>query len=92
MEEPTAQKPVAEPEKPARVAPLSAVPPKPDPDATAPLDRGKSPSHSDNIEAADDEAVTSKPKDARKSTPREVEPKDGEDGGRRRSVETGTES
>ena len=90
--EPTAQE-AEEPEKPARVAPLSAVPPKPDPDATAPLDRGKSPSDSDTIEAADDKAVTSKPKDARKSTPREAEAKDGEDGEQETErAETGTES
>ena len=89
----TAAKEAEEPEKRARVAPLSAVPPKPDPDATAPLDRGKSPSDSDNIEAADDKAVTSKPTDARKSTPREVEPKDGEDGEQETErAETGTES
>ena len=90
--EPAAKK-AEEPEKPARVAPLSAVPPKPDPDATAPLDRGNSPSDSDNIEAADDKTVTSKPKDAHKSTQREVEPKDGEDGEQETErAETGTES
>jgi hypothetical protein len=88
-----AAKEAEEPEKAARVAPLSAVPPKPDTDATAPLDRGKSSSDTDNIEAADDNAVTSKPKDARKSTPREAEHEDGEDGEQETErAETGTES
>ena len=73
VEEPAA-KPVEEPalkepeetEKPPRVAPLSAVSPKPDPDATAPLETGTSPSDSDSTDAGDTTAP-SKPKGARRA-------------------------
>jgi hypothetical protein len=87
--------PAKEAKKPARVAPLSAVPPKPDPDATAPLETGTPPSDNDteNTYAAGDDPVARKPKGARKSTARKAQPEEQEEGEQETErAETGTES
>jgi hypothetical protein len=91
VEEPAAKEP-EEPEKPARVAPLSAVPPKPDPDATEPLETGTSPSESDSTRAGD-KTATSKPEGARNTTARKAQPKEDEEAEKETErAETGTES
>ena len=91
VEEAAAKEP-EEPEKPARVTPLSAVSPKPDPDATAPLETGTSASDSDSTDAGDTTAPT-KRKSPRTSTARKAQPKEDEDGEKATErAETGTES
>jgi hypothetical protein len=91
VEEPAAKE-ATEAEKPARVAPLSAVPPKPDPDATAPLESGTSPSDSDSTDPGD-MTVGSKPRSTRKASGKSTAPKGNEEGDQETErAETGTES
>jgi hypothetical protein len=91
VEEPAAAEPEG-PETQAPVAPLSAVSPKPDPDATEPLETGTSPSDSDSTDPGDKTAPR-QPGGPRKSTARKAQPKEDEDGEKATErAETGTES
>jgi hypothetical protein len=91
LEEPAAAEPEG-PEKQAPVAPLSAVSPKPDPDATAPLETGTSPSDIDSTDPGD-KTTPRKPKGPRNSTARKAQSKEDEDGEKATErAETGTES